>query len=70
MDGPWQCRTHGAPPNPRQPREVEPRKQMTGGAARPIDDDEGSYSDGSSYSGDDSGDEVDGTSPATIAQVS
>ena len=36
---------------------------------RPIDhDDEGSYSDGSSYT--ESGDEVDGTSPAIIAQVS
>ena len=34
----------------------------------PIDD-EGSYSDGSSYSGDES-DGLDGTSPAIIAQVS
>lgn len=48
----------------------EARETNDGGASRPIDDDEGSYSDGSSYSGDDSGDEVDGTSPATIAQVS
>ena len=37
---------------------------------RPMNDEEGSYSDGSSYTGDDSGDDVDGTSPATIAQVS
>lgn len=36
--------------------------------SRPIDDDEGSYSDGSSYT--ESGDEIDGTSPAIIAQVS
>jgi len=38
-------------------------------SSRPLDDDEGSYSEGSSYTGD-SGDDVDGTSPATIAQVS
>jgi hypothetical protein len=39
-------------------------------SSRRINDDEGSYSEGSSYTGDDSGDDVDGTSPATIAQVS
>ena len=39
-------------------------------SSRPINDDDGSYSEGSSYTGDDSGDEVDGTSPATIDQVS
>ncbi|KAL7538773.1 hypothetical protein ACHAXR_008786 [Thalassiosira sp. AJA248-18] len=37
--------------------------------SRPLDDDEGSYSDGSSYTGDEES-AVDGTSPAIIAQVS
>jgi hypothetical protein len=64
MSDPWGASQPAAATGGEAPRTND------GGAARPIDDDEGSYSDGSSYSGDDSGDDLDGTSPATIAQVS
>jgi hypothetical protein len=65
MSDPWGISSKSAVATRDEARDVSEE-----GADRHIDDDEGSYSDGSSYTGDESGDEVDGTSPATIAQVS
>jgi len=65
MSDPWGTSSKAAVASRDEARDVSEE-----GADRHIDDDEGSYSDGSSYTGDESGDEVDGTSPATIAQVS
>lgn len=65
MSDPWGTSSRAALASRDKARDVSEE-----GADRHIDDDEGSFSDGSSYTGDESGDEVDGTSPATIAQVS